>query len=139
MIILYLKIVTEFCLWLVNSNELITISTFDNCVFFGFAIVNNQSLEVIMAEDNIRNIKIRLLDVVTHLFTDNLVCYTIDVNFDVDVVFLVEYGFGDPTLNRQFDVIYKKNFTETNIKYYSRNCGIYKTNLYTIKVCILEL
>ncbi len=25
-----------------------------------------------MAEDNIRNIKIRLLDVVTHLFTDNL-------------------------------------------------------------------
>ncbi len=56
----------------VNSNELITISTFDNCVFFGFAIVNNQSLEVIMAEDNIRNIKIRLLDVVTHLFTDNL-------------------------------------------------------------------
>ncbi len=51
----------------VNSNELITISTFDNCVFFGFAIVNNQSLEVIMAEDNIRNIKIRLLDVVTHL------------------------------------------------------------------------
>ncbi len=76
----------------VNSNELITISTFDNCVFFGFAIVNNQSLEVIMAEDNIRNIKIRLLDVVTHLFTDNLYVITIDVNFDVDVVFLVEYG-----------------------------------------------
>ncbi len=41
------------------------------CIF-GFAIVNNQSLEVIMAEDNIRNIKIRLLDVVTHLFTDKL-------------------------------------------------------------------
>ncbi len=65
------------------------------CIF-GFAIVNNQSLEVIMAEDNIRNIKIRLLDVVTHLFTDNLYVIQIDVNFDVDVVFLVEYGFGDP-------------------------------------------
>ncbi len=47
-------------------------------------------------------------------------------NFDVDVVFLVEYGFGDPTLIDNSIVIYKKNFTRNNIKYYSRNCGIYK-------------
>ncbi len=56
-----------------------------------------------MAEDNIRNIKIRLLDVVTHLFTDNLYVIQLMLILNVDVVFLVEYGFGDPTLIGQFD------------------------------------
>ncbi len=79
-----------------------------------------------MAEDNIRNIKIRLLDVVTHLFTDNLYVIQLMLILIVDVVFLVEYGFGDPTLIDNSIVIYKKNFTRNNIKYYSRNCGIYK-------------
>lgn len=127
----------------VNSNELITISTFDNCVFFGFAIVNilNQSLEVIMSEDNSRNIKIRLLDVVTHLFTNNLyVRLTIDnVNFDVDVVFLVEYGFGDPTLIDNSIVLLKyikRILPETTLSIIQEIVGSIKTNLYTIKVFI---
>ncbi len=60
------KYVTDILVsWLVNSNaNIITISLLI-IVYFCFAIVNNQSLTVIMAEDNIRNIKIRLLDVVT--------------------------------------------------------------------------
>ncbi len=72
MIILLLENSNRILFVAVNSNELITISTLIIVYFLVLQSLIIISLEVIMCRSNIRNIKIRLLDVVTHLFTDNL-------------------------------------------------------------------
>jgi hypothetical protein len=125
----------------VNSDKLITVDTFDDCTFFGFAIVNTltRSLETIMAQENSKIIKIRLLDVVTNLFdTDLHVQLIIDnANFDVDVVFLVKYGFGEPKLVKNSYVVlkyFKRILPETTISVIQEIVGSIRSNLYTVKV-----
>ena len=125
----------------VNSDVLITIETLDECLFFGFAVVNTvtQSLETIMAYENSKNIKIRLLDVITRLFITDLFVRLIieNSNFDVDVVFLVKYGFGEPTLIQNSIVVLKyikRILPETTLRMIQEIVGSIKTNLYTIKV-----
>jgi hypothetical protein len=124
----------------VNSDNLITHDTFNECSFFGYGIVNTitSSLETIMAQNNSKTIKVRLLDVVTHLFTEDLYVnlYIENANFDVDVVFLVKYGFAEPTLVNNSVVLkyVKRVLPETTLSVIQEIVGSIKTNLYTIKV-----
>jgi hypothetical protein len=86
----------------VTSDHLITSSTFDSLKVFGVAIFNLQSraIDYFMVENDFVSVKTRLLDVITQKIQGNIFMdiYTTNLNFDVDVTFLVKYGFIEPKL-----------------------------------------
>jgi len=86
----------------VNSDNLITPSSFDQLNLFGIAIFNieTKAIDYFNVDNHLKIVKTRLLDVITHnipgeIFMD---LYTKNPNFDVDANFLVKYGFIAPIL-----------------------------------------
>lgn len=86
----------------VTSDTLITINTFDSLSLFGYAIfdIKSRSIIVLEVDKNSSVIKSRILDILTTNITGKI---SIDIiitnpNFDVDVIFLVKYGFIEPIL-----------------------------------------
>lgn len=86
----------------VTSKNLITMSNFDLLEVHGLAILNmeNKVIDFFHVENNAPAIKTRILDVITHNFQDEIFMDIVfnNLNFDVDALFLVKYGFCEPLL-----------------------------------------
>lgn len=86
----------------VTSNNLITSHNFDQLVLYGCAIFNllTKSIDYLKVDNDSIFIKSRLLDIITRNIQGDIYIdlYTNNLNFDVDIVYFVKYGFIEPQL-----------------------------------------
>lgn len=123
----------------VSSQHYITRETFDTCSFFGFGIVDADTHLLESISTNYKPVKVRILDVSTHFFPElQIKLYIDNANFDVDVVFLVNYGFEKPALIDKFIILkYVSRVTpESTLARIQDIVSSMRRDLYTIKVMI---